>query len=81
MATRAQIEGAWERAQTIRGRDPAQWRRDEEGNPIRYASYGTHGAFGWHVDHRVPVSKGGTDHGRNLRALHWQDNLEKSDDY
>lgn len=81
MATKEQAEGAWERASTIRNKDPDVWRRDEMGNPIRKGSYGTNGEFGWEVDHRNPVSKGGTDHGRNLRALHTPSNRRKSDKY
>lgn len=81
MATNEQFNGAWERAQTVRGKDSDHWRRDEEGNLIRYNSYGTKGEFGCEVDHRVPKSRGGSDHGRNLRALHWQANREKSDSY
>lgn len=81
MPIRGQIDGAWERASTVRGQDPNVWRRDEEGNVIRYASYGTQGEYGWELDHRVPVSRGGSEHGRNLRALHWQANREKSDSY
>lgn len=79
MVTKEQREAAWERAATIRDRDPAVWRRDEMGNPVRHDLYGTHGEFGWEVDHRNPVSKGGTDHGRNLRILHHASNARKSD--
>ena len=72
-------EGAWDRAPTARGKNPDTWRRDESGNLMRKASYGTVGEFGWEIDHRNPQSKGGTDHGRNLRALHWKANRRKSD--
>jgi 5-methylcytosine-specific restriction endonuclease McrA len=81
MVTKKQVEEAWERASTIRGKNPDAWRRDEKGNEIRHASYGTTGAFGWEIDHRKPSSKGGTDHGRNLQALHWEANRKKSDKY
>lgn len=81
MATQQQVDGAWDRAATIRGYDPNDWRRDEMGNVIRYASYGTQGKYGWEIDHRNPKANGGTDHGRNLRALHWEANREKSDSY
>lgn len=81
MATQQQIEDAWERTATIRGRDPNTWRRDEAGNVIRHGSYGTTGEYGWELDHRNPVSRGGTDHGRNLRALHWEENRAKGDKY
>jgi 5-methylcytosine-specific restriction endonuclease McrA len=81
MATRKQIDNAWERASTVRGEDPDVWRRDERGNLIRYGSYGTQGEYGWELDHRFPVSRGGSDHSRNLRALHWEANRVKSDNY
>lgn len=81
MATKKDVENAWNRAATIRGKAPDVWRRDELRNPIRRGSYGTQGEFGWEVDHRKPKAKEGTDHGRNLRALHWKANRTKSDDY
>ena len=74
------IEDNWEKANEIRGRNPNVWRRDEEGNIIRWGSYGTMGEYGWEIDHRNPVAKGGTDSPRNLRALHWQENREKGDE-
>ena len=79
MVSKKDVESAWERAATIRGQNPDTWRRDEEGNRIRKASYGTLGDYGWEVDHRNPVAKGGTDNPRNLRALHHEANREKSD--
>jgi hypothetical protein len=75
------IEGAWDRATTVRGKNPETWRRDEAGNEIRKGSYGTQGEFGWEVDHHKPVAKGGTDDPRNLRALHHETNRKKSDKY
>jgi hypothetical protein len=58
MATKKQVMEAWERASTIRGKNPDTWRKDEMRNLIRKASYGTQGKYGWMVHHR------------NLRALH-----------
>lgn len=80
MPSRRVVDDCWDKADPIRGRNPDTWRRDEEGNIIRYASYGTVGEYGWEVDHRNPVAKGGTDNPRNLRALHWEENREKGDD-
>lgn len=79
MASQKLIEITWEKGREIRGKDPDVWRRDEEGNVIRHASYGTQGEYGWEIDHRNPVAKGGTDNPRNLRPLHWEENREKSD--
>ena len=69
----------WEKAHSIRGKNPDQYRRDAEGNVIRHASYGTLGKFGWEIDHKIPKSKGGSDAENNLRALHWEANREKGD--
>ena len=79
MASKKIVDNAWDRAKPIRGKDPEVWRRDEEGNRIRHGSYGTQGDYGWEIDHRNPVSRGGTDNPRNLRALHWEENREKGD--
>ena len=79
MANKEQVDGAWDRAKSVRGRNPDAWRRDEEGNLIRHGSYGNEGQYGWEVGHRNPVSKGGTDNPRNLRALQWEANREKAD--
>lgn len=81
MTPRKVIDNCWERASTVHGKDPEYWRRDEENNLLRYGSYGTLGEHGWEIDHRKPICKGGSDHGRNLRALHWEANRRKSDKY
>ena len=79
MISKKARDAAWDHAAEMRGKDPEGWRRDELGNPMRYASYGTEGEFGWEIDHRNPRAEGGTDHGRNLRALNWLANRRKSD--
>lgn len=79
MVSKKDRDAAWDRAATIRGKNPESWRRDELGNPMRQGSYGTEGEFGWEIDHRNPVSKGGTDSARNLRALNTKANQKKSD--
>ena len=79
MPNKKQIEDVWEKAKQIRGQNPEAWRRDAEGNKIRKGSYGTEGKYGWEVDHKNPISKGGTDNPRNLQALQWEANREKSD--
>lgn len=44
-----------------------------------FSNHGLHGARGaWHVDHCVPIAKGGTNHGNNLRAACICCNLDKS---
>lgn len=79
MATKKQIDHAWDKAKPIRGENPDVLRKDVEGNKIRRGSHGTQGQYGWEVDHKNPISKGGTDSPRNLQALHWEANREKGD--
>lgn len=79
MATKKLIEQVWEKGKTIQGRDPDVWRRDAEGNKIRHGSHGTQGEYGWEIDHKNPVAKGGSDDLRNLQPLQWEENREKSD--
>ncbi len=77
MAKEKQKKHAWEKAKTVRGKNPKTWRRDAEGNLIRLGSYGTFGEYGWEIDHKNPVSKGGSEHLRNIQALHWKANRSK----
>lgn len=53
------IDKVWEKGKPIRERNPDAFRRDAEGNVIRKGSYGTQGEYGWEIDHKIPVSKGG----------------------
>lgn len=81
MLRKSDIEWVWERANPVRGKNPNLYRRDEEGNVIYKPAFGSEGKMGWEVDHRHPVSKGGTDHRRNLRALQTKANRKKGDRY
>jgi 5-methylcytosine-specific restriction endonuclease McrA len=81
MATKQQKDQAWENAQKIRGKNPNLWRRDDFGNPIYKPAYGTNGKYGWEVDHKHPVSRGGSDRADNLRALNTIVNREKGKKY
>jgi len=38
------------------------------------AEYGKYTAFGWQVDHAIPVVLGGPDFFSNLRPRHWMGN-------
>jgi len=81
MASKKDIDNAWEKAKPIRSKNPDAWRKDSVGNKIRRGSYGTVGKYGWELDHKKPQSKGGSDSGRNIQPLHWEENRSKSDKY
>jgi len=50
------------------------------GKRLSWVNYGVSGARGsWHVEHKNPVSRGGTDYMRNLVPACIDCNLEKSD--
>ena len=50
-------------------------------------TWDNHGFYGWHIDHKIPLSHAGDDinkiyelsHYTNLQPLWWYDNLAKSD--
>ncbi len=81
MATKKQIEEAWNNAHKIKGKNSDVYRKDDYGNEIYRSSYGKQSTKGWEVDHRYPVSKGGTNSSRNLQAVQWEENRKKSDTY
>ena len=45
------------------------------------SSYGRQSDMGWEIDHKHPISKGGTDNSNNLHAVQWKENRQKSDKY
>ena len=74
----------------IRGLDPNMWRLDAANAIICYSSYGRDDEFfGWEIDHIYPLSRLEEKNvpedlcydERNLRALNWNNNLSKGDDY
>lgn len=76
------IDAVWEKASAIQGFDKDKFRRDCCGAIIAKDKYGDiESSFGWQIDHVYPTSKGGTDELENLRAMQWQNNVSKSDDY
>lgn len=81
MASQKKIDQAWEKAKSIRGKNPDAWRKDKHGNKIRKGSYGTQGEYGWELDHKKPSAKGGSNKPKNIQPLHWEENREKGDKY
>jgi len=73
------VEIVWNLGRKIPGADPDVCRVDECGNRIERAEYGQTVPTGWEIDHRTPVSAGGTDDLSNLQPLQWQNNRSKGD--
>lgn len=73
---------AWNNANEVEGVDKTIFRKDACGAWIRWDKYGNQQSdMGWEIDHVYPLSLGGTDEPENLRALHYQNNASKGDDY
>ncbi|MCT4559373.1 MAG: HNH endonuclease [Pelagimonas sp.] len=79
MASKSDREHVWNKAKTVRGKNPNLFRRDSQGNEIYKPAYGRNSPKGWEVDHIKPKSKGGSDAKRNLQALQTSANRKKSD--
>lgn len=79
--TEEEIEAAWQRAIIQSNNDPNVYRKDYAGAWIRRQDYGQQTEYGWEIDHVRPLALDGTYNPRNLMPLHWQNNLEKSDDF
>lgn len=75
------VEEAWNNAHKIRGENPDVYRRDDYGNIMYKLSYGRQSEMGWEIDHKHPISKGGTDTPNNLHVVQWKENRQKSDKY
>ncbi len=75
----ATIEAVWSKATPIPGRPG--YAKDQCGATIYRHSYGAITDLGWEVDHRDPVSNGGSDDLNNLQPLQWQNNRGKGDQY
>lgn len=77
-----EVQHAWEKCDSIAGRNPDIWRRDAVGNVIHRQAYGERqNEFGWEVDHSRPLQLQGTYHPNNLHALQWKQNASKGDEY
>ncbi len=73
------IEEVWKKAKTVQNNKPSEFRKDQCGAWIARNQYGNRSSmYGWEIDHITPVSNGGKDILSNLRPLHWENNLSKS---
>ena len=73
---------AWEKARKVESIDPDMFRKDACGAWIKWSEYGnTENPFGWVIDHIFPANRGGMTEEDNIRALQYQNNISKSDDY
>jgi hypothetical protein len=71
------INKVWMKGKAVAGNDPAVWRKDDCGAWMQRSQHGERGSkYGWEIDH---ISAGGSDAISNLRPLHWENNVAKSD--
>lgn len=76
------IDYCWSNAQIVDGFDPANFRKDCCGAWIVKNQYGNRDSiYGWEIDHVYPEALGGKDDKENLRAMQWENNVSKGDDY
>ena len=76
------IDRAWDNAIIVDNYDPQLFRKDVCGAWIIRNHYGQRNSiYGWEIDHIYPQSLGGDNHEDNLRAMQWENNLSKGDDY
>ncbi len=59
----------------------SDYRLDDLGAIIKKTEFGEKTEFGWNIDHRLPVSKGGDNNIENLDALHWHNNEAKGNSF
>lgn len=74
----------WAKAKVVPGYNSNIYRKDFAGAWIKYEDYGKTSSdtnFGWEIDHKRPVSKGGSDDLSNLEPLQWCNNRTKGDEY
>ncbi len=78
--TEQQIQKVWEKANIDPNNNPNDFRKDACNAWIQRSQYGNRDSiYGWEIDHIKPKSDNGTDEISNLRPLHWENNLAKSD--
>ncbi|MDD9899265.1 MAG: hypothetical protein OXU45_09750 [Candidatus Melainabacteria bacterium] len=48
--TKQQILEAWQEAKPIKGKNPQVWRKDSDGNLIRFKDFDTSGPYAWEIN-------------------------------
>ncbi len=80
MLSKEVIQHVWNKGYVVPGVDPSLRRKDICGAWIDRNEYGNRESnTGWEIDHIRAVANGGSDELTNLRPLHWNNNLRKSD--
>lgn len=84
--SKKQIEEAWDTARRVDGLDAALWRLDPCDALIYRDGYGQETRYGWNIDHVIPKtlfkdSNGYDSTPHNRRAMHWENNASKADDF
>ncbi|MCG8508304.1 MAG: HNH endonuclease [Rhodospirillales bacterium] len=76
------VAAVWDKATYVNeANEKKGFRKDQCGAWINRSDYGDRNSkWGWEIDHVTPVSKEGPDDISNLRPLHWENNVAKSDD-
>jgi hypothetical protein len=75
------VQEVWEKGAKITGVDWDVFRTDACGAWMCRTEYGSRDAeLGWEIDHIFPQSEGGGDEIDNLRPLHFQNNIKKSNE-
>lgn len=76
------IDRVWNKARIVEGYNADIIRKDACGAWIVRNQYGIRDSiFGWEIDHVYPESLGGDDDMDNLRAMQWENNVSKGDDF
>lgn len=82
MFDRTIIDKVWDKASIVDGYNKEIIRKDACGAWIIKNNYGIRDSiFGWEIDHVYPESLGGGNEIENLRAMQWENNVSKGDDF
>ena len=75
LSKQIEIVHVWSLGHEIPNYDSNVWRRDDNGDVIKFSEYGNRDSeFGWEIDHIHPSALGGSDHLSNKRPLHCRRN-------